>query len=48
MWTQTSQNGWTSDFETFQTREEAEAMGRTHNSLLERDELAREYEVYKA
>ena len=45
-WTQTV-HGWTSDFATFDTREDAEEHGRIHNSLIQRDDLAREFEVYK-
>lgn len=47
MWTKTAINGWVSDFESFNTRDEAVRMGEIHNSLLKRDELERDYEVYK-
>ena len=46
MWTKTAINGWVSDFESFNTRDEAVKMGEMHNSLLKRDELERDYEVY--
>lgn len=46
MWTETTENGWVSDFETFPSEAEAKEMGRIHLSLLGMDELSREYEVY--
>lgn len=46
-WTNTVENGWTSEFDRFDTEQEAEEYGRIHNKLIKRDELAREYEIYK-
>ena len=40
-------HGWKSSFDHFDTEEEARHHGQIHNSLLKRDELSREYEVYK-
>lgn len=45
-WTETSQNGWESDFATFPTREDAEEHGKIHNKHIKSDELSREFEVY--
>lgn len=47
MWIETSENGWVSNTEVFDTREEAEAKGRTFNSMIDHDDLSREYEIFK-
>lgn len=46
-WTETSLEGWTSEFESFDTEEEAIEYGKHHNAMLGRYELARDFEVYK-
>lgn len=46
-WTRTALNGWTSEFGTWETKEEAEEMGRIHVSLLRMDEEERDFEVYQ-
>lgn len=46
-WTETALNGWQSEFDRFDTEEEAISFGQFHNSLIKDDELSREYEVYK-
>lgn len=46
-WTETSLEGWTSEFETFDTEQEAIDCGINHNRMLGGDELSREFEVYK-
>ena len=46
-WTQIV-HGWTSEFDRFETREEAEEFGRIHKSLIGYEDLERDYEVYKA
>lgn len=46
-WIETSENGWTSEFEHFDTEEEAMKHGGVHVSLMKNDELTREYEIYK-
>ena len=46
-WIETSENGWTSEFDRFDTEEEAREHGYTHNRLIKQDELSREFEVYK-
>lgn len=47
-WTETI-HGWTSEFDRFDTEEEAREFGQIHNRMINADagELAREYEVYK-
>lgn len=46
-WTETSENGWTSQFDRFDTEEEAREFGYAHNRNIGYSELAREFEVYK-
>lgn len=45
-WIET-EHGWTSDFDRFETEEEAREHGQIFVSLVHASELAREYEVYK-
>ena len=45
-WTKTEE-GWTSDFETFDSQHEANECGKIHISLKKYDEIERDYEVYK-
>ena len=45
-WTETS-HGWTSEFENFATEEEAREHGYKFCQMMNQDELAREFEVYK-
>lgn len=47
-WTETSLNGWCSEFDIFETEEEANEFGRIHLKFIRIEDLAREYEVYKA
>lgn len=46
-WTETSLDGWTSEFESFETEQEAIDHGRNHNKGIKEDELSREFEIYK-
>ncbi len=46
-WTETSLEGWTSEFESFGTEQEAIDHGRKHNKGVKEDELSREFEIYK-
>ena len=45
-WTKDALNGWTSEIDTFNTREEAEQHGETFKRLIRRDDIERGYEVY--
>lgn len=45
-WIETTMNGWVSEFDRFETEEEAEKHGEIHMSLIKHDEKARDYEVY--
>lgn len=47
LWTETSENGWTSTFATFDTKEEAEEHGRFHVRQIGYGDLNREFEVYE-
>ena len=47
-WTETSRDGWTGNIAPFDTEKEAEEYGRAFLRNINREELAREYEVYKA
>lgn len=47
-WTETALNGWTSEFDRFDTEEEAYIFGEMHNNMIHEDELDRTYEVYAA
>lgn len=44
-WTKTALNGWTSEIETFETKEEAEMYGEQFVRMKRRDDLERSYEV---
>lgn len=46
-WIETVLNGWVSEIDRFDTREEAEDFGRSHNKNIKYDELSRDFEVYK-
>lgn len=46
-WTETA-DGWTSEFDRFETKEEAVEFGEAHKRHLNSDEKARDYEVYTA
>lgn len=46
-WRETSENGWTSQFDRFDTEEEAREFGQTFCRMINSDELSREYEIYK-
>ena len=48
-WSKDRIQGWQSQFERFDTKEEAEAYGKMHVEMFEEgfDELERDYEVYR-
>ena len=46
-WIETKENGWTSDFYRFATKEEAEEFGIMHLEMIDYDEENRSYEVYE-
>lgn len=46
-WTKTALDGWTSEFDTFETEAEAKQHGETFVELITRDEDERNYEVYE-
>lgn len=46
-WMQTPENGWCSEFDRFDSREEAEEHGKWHVDNINEEEMARDYEVYQ-
>lgn len=39
--------GWFSEFDSFETLQEAEAFGELHMRLMREDDLGRDYEIYR-
>lgn len=46
-WIETVGNGWTSEFDRFDTEEEAREFGYNHIKRIRLDDVSREFEIYK-